>query len=102
MAGPDVEFHGDAVIVAKEGPLSAPIENERVLLDRDEGRYYGLNPVGTRVWEIVQDPTRFRELRKTISMEFGVDSDRCEADLKEFLVDLVSAELVEVTDAEVP
>lgn len=101
MAGPDA-LPPDAVVVAAEGQLGAAVEDERVLLDRDADRYYGLNPVGARIWELVQQPARLDELREAITAEFDVDAETCERDLRAFLADLADAGLVEVADDAAP
>lgn len=72
-----------------------------MILNFDEGVYYGLEKVGARVWEMVRSPVPLAEIRDTIVAEFDVDPDRCEADLQNLLTELAEAGLIEVAD-EVP
>jgi hypothetical protein len=62
------------------------------------GVYYGLNPVGARIWSLIQDPTTVKVLRDAIFNEYDVEADRCERDLLVLLQDLASNELIEVKD----
>jgi len=48
--------------VAAENALSTTIDGETVILHRDVGKYYGLNEVGTFVWELLQEPRSIEEL----------------------------------------
>ena len=92
-----------STIAASKGAISATVEGEAVILDTESGIYYGLNPVGTRVWNLVQgEPLTFEQLCDRVTAEFDVDRDRCEHDLIELLGDLRSNGLVEVGDGASP
>jgi hypothetical protein len=65
-----------------------------VLLSLSHGRYYTLEGVGARAWELF-DGTRSREeVGVAISREFDVPLERADADLAELIDDLVSEELL--------
>ena len=65
-----------------------------VLLSLSNGRYYTLEGVGARAWELC-DGTRDRhEIGVAISREFDVPVERVDADLAELIDDLVSEELL--------
>ncbi len=38
------------------------VKDETVILDMGSGTYYGLDGVGARVWELLEQPKRFAEL----------------------------------------
>jgi hypothetical protein len=89
----------DSTIVASKGAISATVEAEVVILDTESGIYYGLNPVGTRVWNLVQgEPLTLAEICDCVTAEFDVERERCERDLIELLGDLDSNGLIEVGD----
>lgn len=87
-------------IVRTEGPLSATLDGEAVLLEPDGGVYYGMNDVGTLVWEEldVEEPTRLADLRAALLEAFDVDEATADSDLREFLSELREAGLIEVRD----
>jgi len=99
MAGSRIS--SGATVVASGRQVSTDLEGESVILNFDEGVYYGLEKVGARVWEMVRSPVPLAEIRDTIVAEFDVDPDRCEADLQNLLTELAEAGLIEVAD-EVP
>ena len=85
-------------VVATKEQVSADLGGEVVILNMKNGVYYGLDPVGARIWSLVQDSTTVKVLRDAIFNEYDVDADRCERDLLVLLQDLASNELIEVKD----
>jgi Coenzyme PQQ synthesis protein D (PqqD) len=92
------EIHSTAVITSTQNQLSSQLADEVVILNLDSGIYYGLNEVGARIWELVQQPRSFAELHSILLEEYDVDSDACQQDLTNILLDLRSRNLVEVSD----
>ncbi len=62
------------------------------------GVYYGLNEVGARIWELVQQSRRFDELHGILLEEYDVPSEECKQDLTKIIMELKAARLVEVND----
>jgi hypothetical protein len=89
----------EATVVASSRQVSTDVEGEAVILNFDEGVYYGLDKVGARIWELLRSPLRVSELRDKIVAEYGVPPDQCEADLRALLSELAEAGLVDVADA---
>ena len=89
----------DSVIVASKGQVSSSLGNEAAILDTFRGVYYGLNPVGTRVWNLLQAPVTVAELRDSLLREYEVEPARCEADLFELLSRLHASGLIELRDS---
>ena len=50
------------VVRAAPEQLAAGVGDEVALLSLSEGRYYGLNSTGARVWELLREPIRVRDL----------------------------------------
>ncbi|MGE3164271.1 MAG: PqqD family protein [Planctomycetota bacterium] len=87
-------------LVAAARQLSAEVNGEAVILNFQDGVYYGLNEVGARVWELVQERERsIAELVSAITAEYEVEATRCEADLIALVTDLAKRGLVELSDA---
>jgi hypothetical protein len=60
--------------------------------------YYGLDQVGSRIWELVREPIRVSDLRDAIEREYDVDPQQCETDVLAFLRELAFKGLIEVRD----
>jgi len=86
----------DTSVVASKEQASADLGGEAAILNLKNGVYYGLNPVGARIWALIQTPRTVREVRDAIINEYNVDSDRCERDLVALLQQLVEHDLVDI------
>lgn len=76
--------------------VSSSLDNETIILNHDAGVYYGLDEVGTIVWEqLQQKPATVDELKKVILDEFDIDEATCENDIKALLKELMDEKLVE-------
>ena len=83
-------------VVVSSRQVSTEVEGESVILNFDDGVYYGLDQVGGRVWTMLQSPVTPVEIRDRIVSEYEVEPDQCAADLEELLGELHAAGLIEV------
>lgn len=75
--------------------VSRQIGDEIVLMDLESGTYFGLNQVGSRVWELTGDsPQSLSALRDRIVEEFDVAGDVAQQDLARLLDQLASRGLL--------
>lgn len=98
MSSQLLKFSSTTIVTCTQNQLSSELSNEAVILNLDSGIYYGLNEVGARIWELVQQPCSFGELHGILLEEYDVPSDTCEQDLTKILLDLKHANLVEIRD----
>ena len=89
---------GRSIVVAAKEQVSCNLAEETVILNLKAGVYYGLNPVGARIWNLIQEPRTVHEIRDAILEEYDVDPDRCERDLLVLLRDLAAKELIRTKD----
>ena len=78
--------------------LSAEVENEVVLMSIDKGTYYGLNPVGARVWSLLGKPVPVHEMCEKIVEEFEVTLEQCQEEVLGLLKDLQEQGLIRIAD----
>jgi hypothetical protein len=86
---------GTMVVVSPE-QVSTNLEDEAVILHLKDGVYYGLNPVGARIWNLLQESRTVEEIRDIILEEYEVDQERCEQDLENLLQELLDKGLIEL------
>jgi hypothetical protein len=85
-----------ATIVASKNQVSCDLAGEAAILNLENSVYYGLNPLGARIWSLIQAPATVTALRDAIVDEYDVDADRCERDLLDLLAQLAEAKLIEI------
>ena len=83
-------------VIVKENQVSCELEEERVILNLDDNVYYGLNEVGSAVWDLIQQPTYVSEICDAIAQQFEVKSGDCEKDVLVMLGQLEEASLLQV------
>ncbi len=86
----------DDVICAVSRQVSSPVGDEVAVLGLEQGIYYGLNPTGARIWELVRNPIKVSEIHRTIVEEYEVDEDTARKDLLDVLARLQDSALIEV------
>ena len=64
------------------------VGDETVILHLVNGTYYGLDPVGTRIWAMIKDGVAMPAICATLADEYGVALATVEADARKFLSDL--------------
>ncbi len=87
-----------SIVVAARDQVSCDLGGEAAILNIKKGVYYGLDPVGARIWNLIQQPRSVKELRATLLEEYDVEPERCESDLLELLEKLLAEGLVELKD----
>jgi hypothetical protein len=79
--------------------VSAELSGEAVVLNPKTGLYFGLNPLGTRVWLLLKEaPRRVAEIRLTILQEYDVELAQCDHDLRALLTGLKEHGLIDVSE----
>jgi hypothetical protein len=86
----------ESEVVAISDQVSADLQGEAVVLSLADATYYGLNDVGARIWELVQEPRRVGDVLDSLVAEFDVDASQCRSDLMAFLDDLQGWGLISV------
>jgi len=76
--------------------LFQDVQGEAVLLDLHAGTYFGLNPTGTRIWQLFARNETLAAIAAALEDEFDVAPERCAADLLELVGELARRGLVEL------
>ena len=84
----------DAKLSIPPQVMSRLVGNETVLLDLSSGIYFGLDGVGKRIWESIDEGLSLGETAAAIAAEFEVEETQAQADLIAFTTDLVARGLL--------
>ncbi len=74
------------------------LQGEIVILSPKDGVYFGLDPVGTRAWQLIQHHGRLEAVRDAMLKEYEVFAERLWEDLQDLVSSLLDNGLVEVVD----
>lgn len=81
-------------ITVSDEVLSQEVSGETVLLDLKSENYFGLDTVGTRIWQLLQQHKNLQQVVDIMLDEYDVEEKQLEKDLNELLDKLIEAELI--------
>lgn len=74
--------------------IHSKIGDEVVMMDMDSGFYFGLNTIGSAIWDKLASPITAHELVDLLTKEFSVERIVCESDTHEFLNQLLERGII--------
>ena len=74
--------------------VAANIDGDLVMMSIEQGEYFGITGVGSRVWELLATPTTVADIARVICTEYAVEEAACQADMQTFVEELIQLGLV--------
>jgi hypothetical protein len=87
------QVNNSAIKVAK-GVRETVNQDGAVLLDIEQGLCFSLNPVGTRIWEMIKDGRSVDEIADALEEEFRLPRTQLLTDISDFVNQLENMQLV--------
>lgn len=84
------------VVVASGNFVAADIKQEKVILELQSGKYYGLDPIGTRIWQLIQEPVAVESIVAVLLEEYNVERSQCVRDVVRLINDMRTHNLVQI------
>ncbi|MEL7588578.1 MAG: PqqD family peptide modification chaperone [Prolixibacteraceae bacterium] len=79
--------------------IDGELDDHQVMMHLERGKYFGLNPVGKRIWDLIEAPKSFRELTDILLEEFDVTKEQCEQEVRTFLDKAVASAIIVKSEA---
>lgn len=76
--------------------ISADLDEDLVMLDIEQGKYFSLNPVGRRIWDLLENWMSKEEIIPILLEEYEVSEAECKADVSQHLKELVKLKLISI------
>jgi hypothetical protein len=93
-----VSIEVNTTVVRTEGMMTAPVDNEIVILNMKGNNYISLDSIGRRIWEIIEFPVTVEDLCCRLGQEFEGTREQILSDVQPFLEELEREGLVRVAD----
>lgn len=90
------DIGSNELIVRDPDMIAAEMDGDLVMMSIEQGRYYGIGGVGTRVWELLEKPTSVDQLCAAILEEYDVDEDVCRGDIRAYVEKLLGMGLLQL------
>jgi Coenzyme PQQ synthesis protein D (PqqD) len=85
----------DNTFILSKDAVFRDLHGEAVILDLGSGTYFGLNTVGTRIWQLIEQHGRLKTVFDELCREYDAAPGELERDLLELVARLADVRLVE-------
>lgn len=68
--------------------MARQVGDETVILDLAGGTYFGLDPIGARIWQLIGEGKALGEVCEALLVEYEVSRDQLEGDMERLLQEL--------------
>ena len=66
--------------------ISSKIDDEVVMMSVEEGKYFGLDSIGSTIWELLETPQSLKALIPQLLAQFEVSEEQCLQDCSSFIL----------------
>jgi hypothetical protein len=88
-----------SIVTAASHQVSGVLpDGDVAILNLRDGVYYGLNPIGGRIWSLIQEPRSVAEVMDILLQEYEVEPEQCTREVTALLQGLLTRGLIEVKD----
>lgn len=83
-------------VVQATDVVTAEIDGETLMMRIENGMYYGLDNIGSRVWELITEPRQVSHLIEYLFETYEVEKAQCQSDTLELLNQLFAEGLIRI------
>ena len=76
--------------------MARQVGEETVILDLTSGTYFGLDPVGARIWQLMVEGKTLAEVCEAMLAEYEVTAEKIEGDVLALTQELSAKQLISV------
>ncbi len=77
-----------------EGFLASNMNDEKVMMNVETGKYYNLGAIGGRIWELIESPITINQLVSSLTDEYEIERELCERQVLSFLQMMLKEKLI--------
>jgi Coenzyme PQQ synthesis protein D (PqqD) len=86
---------GDATMISRSpSVLTAEVDGEIVMMSIEQGRYFGLDDIGSDIWKRIEPPCSFAALVDGLAADYDADRATIAADVHSLLGRMVEQDVV--------
>jgi hypothetical protein len=86
----------DSIIRGAKELVACDLAGEVVILSLQSGQYFGLNEVGGRIWNLIQEPKTVGAVFEALLQEYEVATEQLEGEVLALLEKMAINELIEI------
>ncbi|MEG0238495.1 MAG: lasso peptide biosynthesis PqqD family chaperone [Clostridium sp.] len=81
------------VCISKEIHITN-LDGDKVMMDLEKGKYFALNSIGSRIWDLAKNEISLKEVVSKLLEEYEVDKETCEKTVIEFIKKMNKEKLI--------
>lgn len=89
------EITSETLLKRTAPQVSCVVDHDTMVMYLPTGRYFSIDLVGSRIWELIETPQSARSLAEILCREYVVTLELCQRDTLAFLNHLLEWGLVE-------
>jgi hypothetical protein len=90
----------DSILTISDAVAFRELDGEAVILNMESGMYFGLDQLGTRIWQLIAEHGRLSMVSRALLDEYDVPASILDADLARLVAALVEKGLLVPGDVE--
>ena len=84
----------DSIVKRNNTIVTSSIDNDIVMISIERGKYYSMESIGSRIWELMNEELTVKDLCDKLCNKYNVDVEQCQSDVLHLLKDLVNENLI--------
>lgn len=90
----NTDLSPQCILSRNQSIFASRIDGELVMMDEKQSAYFGLNPVGSTIWDNLNEPLSVEALIDRLVTHYSVDRERCRQEIQPFLRQMLEHGLV--------
>lgn len=78
--------------------IDGELDDNQVMMHLEKGKYFGLDPVAKRIWELIEEPKNIFEITTILLEEFEVSEEQCTQEVQDFLEKSIQFDIVKKSE----
>ena len=88
----------DSTIISRSpSVLTAEVDGEVVMMSIEQGQYFGLDDIGSDIWQRIEPPCSFAALIDGLAVDYDADRATILADVHSLLLRMAEQDVVRLT-----
>ena len=89
-----------SVLARAENVIATEVDGEAIVMTVERGQCFGFDAIGTRIWSLLERPTRIGDVCATLLAEYDIDRETCREDVARLLSELARERLIVVDNGQ--
>jgi hypothetical protein len=95
--GPSVHIDDSTIVSRSPAVLTAEVDGEVVMMSIEQGRYFGLDDIGSDIWRRLDPPCTFADLIDRLAADYDAARASIAADVRALLERMAAQDVVRLT-----